>query len=36
VIDAIRHLGVQDVVMPCAPQTVWRAIQAASNKGGAA
>ena len=42
VIDSIRHLGVQDVVMPCAPLTVWRAIQAASttspanNKGGAA
>jgi carbon-monoxide dehydrogenase large subunit len=42
VIDAIRHLGVQDVVMPCAPQTVWRAIQAAgtassaTTKGGAA
>ena len=42
VLDAIRHLGVQDIVMPCAPQTVWRALQAAStgspvtNKGGAA
>jgi carbon-monoxide dehydrogenase large subunit len=35
VIDAIRHLGVQDVVMPCAPQTVWRALRAASTKGGA-
>ena len=28
--------GVEDVVMPCAPQTVWRAIQAAFTKGGAA
>jgi len=39
VIDAIRHLGVQDVVMPCTPLKVWRAIQAASSvtsKGGAA
>jgi carbon-monoxide dehydrogenase large subunit len=36
VIDAIRHLGVQDVVMPCAPQTVWRALRAASTKGGTA
>jgi carbon-monoxide dehydrogenase large subunit len=32
VLDAIRHLGVQDVAMPCAPQTVWRALQAASSK----
>ena len=41
VVDAIRHLGVQDVLMPCTPQTVWRALQAASsaaasNQGGAA
>jgi len=42
VIDAIRHLGVQDVVMPCTPLRVWRAIQAAgtassdTTKGGAA
>jgi len=35
VLDAIRHLGVQDVVMPCAPHKVWRALQAASTKGGA-
>jgi carbon-monoxide dehydrogenase large subunit len=31
VLDAIRHLGVEDVVMPCSPQTVWRALQAASS-----
>lgn len=38
VVDAVRHLGVQDVPMPCTPQTVWRALQAAStrNQGGAA
>jgi carbon-monoxide dehydrogenase large subunit len=30
VLDAIRHLGVKDVAMPCSPQTVWRALQAAS------
>ncbi len=29
VIDAIRHLGVRDVEMPCSPQRVWRAIQTA-------
>ena len=34
VVDAIRHLGVQDVLMPCTPQTVWRAIQAASSADG--
>ncbi|MET3804310.1 carbon-monoxide dehydrogenase large subunit [Nakamurella sp. UYEF19] len=27
VIDAVRHLGVKDVEMPCSPQRVWRAIQ---------
>ena len=30
VVDALRHLGVHDIRMPCSPQTVWRAIQAAS------
>ncbi len=30
IIDALRHLGVKDVLMPATPQTVWRAIQAAS------
>lgn len=33
IVDALRHLGVTDVAMPAAPQTVWRTIQAA--KGGA-
>jgi carbon-monoxide dehydrogenase large subunit len=28
VVDAIRHLGVRDVEMPCSPQRVWRSIQA--------
>jgi carbon-monoxide dehydrogenase large subunit len=39
VVDAIRHLGVSDVLMPCTPQTVWRALQAAvasDSEGGAA
>jgi aerobic carbon-monoxide dehydrogenase large subunit len=26
VVDALRHLGVQDVRMPCTPERVWRAI----------
>ncbi|MGH3504083.1 MAG: molybdopterin cofactor-binding domain-containing protein, partial [Nocardioidaceae bacterium] len=30
VLDALRPLGVVDVPMPCTPQRVWRAIQAAS------
>ena len=34
VVDAIRHLGVDDVFMPASPQNVWRAIQNA--KGGQA
>ena len=28
VLDAVRHLGVADVEMPCTPQRVWRAVQA--------
>jgi len=27
IIDAVRHLGVGQVEMPCTPQRVWRAIQ---------
>ena len=30
VVDALSDLGVTDVAMPATPQTVWRAIQAAS------
>jgi aerobic carbon-monoxide dehydrogenase large subunit len=29
ILDAIRPLGVRDVIMPCTPERVWRAIQAA-------
>ena len=32
VLDAVRHLGVQDVEMPCTPQRVWRAIQAGQGR----
>jgi aerobic carbon-monoxide dehydrogenase large subunit len=35
VVDAVRHLGVNDVFMPASPQNVWRALQNAK-KGGAA
>ena len=28
VVDAIRHLGVNDIQMPCTPERVWRAIHA--------
>ncbi|HEY2577676.1 MAG TPA: xanthine dehydrogenase family protein molybdopterin-binding subunit [Streptosporangiaceae bacterium] len=29
IVDALRPMGVRDVTMPCTPQRVWRAIQAA-------
>jgi carbon-monoxide dehydrogenase large subunit len=29
VVDALRPLGISDVPMPCTPERVWRAIQAA-------
>jgi carbon-monoxide dehydrogenase large subunit len=29
IIDALRPLGVRDITMPCSPERVWRAIQAA-------
>jgi carbon-monoxide dehydrogenase large subunit len=29
VLDALRHLGVTDIDMPCSPQRVWRAVQSA-------
>jgi carbon-monoxide dehydrogenase large subunit len=35
VVDAVRHLGVQDIQMPCTPERVWRAIQTATTAGGA-
>jgi aerobic carbon-monoxide dehydrogenase large subunit len=34
VIDAVRHLGVADIEMPCSPQRVWRAIQNGRAGGG--
>jgi carbon-monoxide dehydrogenase large subunit len=32
VLDALRHLGVEQVEMPCTPQRVWRAIQDARGR----
>jgi carbon-monoxide dehydrogenase large subunit len=34
IVDALRPLGVRDITMPCTPQRVWRAIQAARGSAG--
>lgn len=34
VVDAVRHLGVHDIMMPCTPERVWKAINE-GGKGGA-
>jgi carbon-monoxide dehydrogenase large subunit len=36
VLDAVRHLGVTDIDMPCSPQRVWRAVQSARTASGGA
>jgi len=33
IVDALRPLGINDVEMPCTPERVWRAIQAARGGG---
>jgi carbon-monoxide dehydrogenase large subunit len=33
VVDAVRHLGVHDIQMPCTPVRVWTAINAAKGAG---
>ncbi|GAB2780634.1 molybdopterin-dependent oxidoreductase [Nocardioides salsibiostraticola] len=33
VVDAIRHLGINDIQMPCTPERVWKAIQGAGGGG---
>ncbi|WP_435770962.1 xanthine dehydrogenase family protein molybdopterin-binding subunit [Nocardioides sp. SYSU DS0651] len=30
IVDAVRHLGVDDIQMPCTPERVWRAINGGS------
>jgi carbon-monoxide dehydrogenase large subunit len=34
VLDAVRHLGVKDIKMPCTPSRVWHALQDAKTTGG--
>jgi carbon-monoxide dehydrogenase large subunit len=36
IVDALRPLGVRDVVMPCTPERVWRAVQEAPSPMGTA
>jgi carbon-monoxide dehydrogenase large subunit len=33
VVDAVRHFGVTDIVMPCTPERVWRAINSQEGAG---
>ena len=35
VLDAIRQFGVKDILMPCTPERVWKAIHTSAPKGGA-
>jgi carbon-monoxide dehydrogenase large subunit len=35
VLDAIRQFGVEDILMPCTPERVWKAIHTSAPKGGA-
>jgi carbon-monoxide dehydrogenase large subunit len=34
VLDAVRHLGVKDIKMPCSPARVWAALEEAKMTGG--
>jgi len=34
VVDAVRHLGVNDIQMPCTPERVWRAVNRGTDGGG--
>ena len=36
VLDAVRHLGVADIEMPCSPHRVWQALEAARTNAGTA
>ncbi len=35
VIDALSHLGITHIDMPCSPERVWRAIRSANDRAGA-
>ena len=34
IVDAVRHLGVSDIQMPCTPERVWKAIRSAGSTSG--
>ena len=34
IVDALRPMGIDDIVMPCTPQRVWKAIQTAGDHSG--
>ncbi|MGY2746694.1 xanthine dehydrogenase family protein molybdopterin-binding subunit [Arthrobacter sp. UYCu723] len=34
VLDAVRHMGVKDIRMPCSPSRVWAALEEAKTTGG--
>jgi carbon-monoxide dehydrogenase large subunit len=34
ILDAVRQFGVEDIVMPCTPERVWKAIHAKDGGGG--
>ncbi len=36
IVDAVRHLGINDIQMPCTPERVWTAIQSAGSEQAAA
>ena len=33
IVDAVRHLGINDITMPCTPERIWRAINSAKGAG---
>jgi carbon-monoxide dehydrogenase large subunit len=33
VLDAVRHLGVTDIEMPCTPMRVWKAVHEGKTRG---
>ena len=35
IVDAVRHLGINDIQMPCTPERVWKAIQTGGERQGA-
>jgi aerobic carbon-monoxide dehydrogenase large subunit len=35
IVDAVRHLGVNDIQMPCSPERVWKAINSSTTTEGA-